>query len=77
MLCKDSEAKTSSSLSQTENLQEDRSACREVPCLTKARAEGKGRAEDLHVGLDSLRPGSPVCSYRAQKVIFIEPDGQK
>lgn len=77
VLCKDSEAKTASSLSQTGILQEDRSECREVPCFTKARAEGEGRAEDLHMGLDSLRPGSPVCSYRAQRVIFIEPDGQK
>lgn len=77
MLCKGSEAETCSSLSQTGVLEEDRSERRNVPCFTKARAEGKGRAEDLHMGLDALQPGSSVCSYRAQWIAFVELGGQK
>ena len=77
VLCKDSEAKTLSSVSQMRDLEEDRSERRKVPCFTKARAEGKGRTEDLHMGLDSLHPGSSVCFCRAQWTIFIELGGQK
>ena len=43
----------------------------------EGKGRGEGRAEDLHMGLDSLQPGSSVCSYRAQWIAFVELGGQK
>lgn len=77
MLCKDSMAKHLQPLvDEGPGGRQVRAAGRFL-CFTKARAEGKGRTEDLHMGLDSLTARCHQCALQSLWTIFIELGGQK